>query len=148
MFRSQLFDHLQGVILCASAITTFSACLCRLFGMRLYVVCNIIFALEWFHDYIYQDMKKKLSIWRKGYGLTYVCACLMYLSVGCLVVNCLLLRVGAVRVHITRNKRQFTTNTSHRQVHQACTHIGKSITLPSYASFFLHILVNINMESF
>jgi hypothetical protein len=33
--------------------------------------------------------------------LTYVCACLMYLSVGCLIVNCLLLRVGAVQVHIT-----------------------------------------------
>ena len=29
MFRSQLFDHLQGVVLRASAITTFSACLCR-----------------------------------------------------------------------------------------------------------------------
>jgi hypothetical protein len=41
-----------------SAITTFSACLRRLFGMWLYVVCNIIFALELFHDYIYQDMKK------------------------------------------------------------------------------------------
>ena len=27
MFRSQLFDHLQGVVLRASAITTFSACL-------------------------------------------------------------------------------------------------------------------------
>jgi len=27
MFRSQLFDHLQGVILHASAITTFSGCL-------------------------------------------------------------------------------------------------------------------------
>ena len=26
MFRSQLFDHLQGVVLRASAITTFSAC--------------------------------------------------------------------------------------------------------------------------
>jgi len=55
MFRSQLFDHRQGVVLRASAITTFSACLRRLFGMWLYVV--------------------------------YVCACLMYLSVGCLVVN-------------------------------------------------------------
>ena len=55
MFRSQLFDHLQGVVLRASAITTFSACLRRLFGMWLYVV--------------------------------YVCACLIYLSVGCLVVN-------------------------------------------------------------
>ena len=29
MFRSQLFDHLQGVVLYASAITTFSACLRR-----------------------------------------------------------------------------------------------------------------------
>jgi len=27
MFRSQLFDHLQGVVLRASAITTFSTCL-------------------------------------------------------------------------------------------------------------------------
>ena len=32
MFRSQFFDHLQGVVLRASAITTFSACLRRLFG--------------------------------------------------------------------------------------------------------------------
>jgi len=32
MFRSQLFDHLQGVVLRASAITSFSACLRRLFG--------------------------------------------------------------------------------------------------------------------
>ena len=37
MFRSQLFDHLQGVALRASAITTFSACLPRLFGMWLYL---------------------------------------------------------------------------------------------------------------
>jgi len=58
MFRSQLFDHLQGVVLRASAITTFSASLRHLFGMWLYVVCNIIFVLELFHDYIYQDMKK------------------------------------------------------------------------------------------
>ena len=29
MFRSQLFDHLQVVVLRASAITTFSACLRR-----------------------------------------------------------------------------------------------------------------------
>jgi hypothetical protein len=40
MFRSQLFDHLQGVVLRASAITTFSACLRRLFGTWLYVVPN------------------------------------------------------------------------------------------------------------
>jgi hypothetical protein len=30
-----------------------------------------------------------------------VCARLMYLSVGCLVVKCLLVHVGAARVHIT-----------------------------------------------
>ena len=70
MFRSQLFYHPQGVVLRASAITTFSACLRRLFDMWLYVV--------------------------------YVCACLMYLSMGCLVVH---------------------NQTSHRQVHQARTHI-------------------------
>ena len=29
MFRSQLFDHIQGVVLRASAVTTFSACLRR-----------------------------------------------------------------------------------------------------------------------
>jgi len=40
MFRSQLFDHLQGVVLRDSAITNFSACLRRLFGMWLYVVCK------------------------------------------------------------------------------------------------------------
>ena len=56
MYWSQLFDHLQGSSFVLSAITTFSACLRRLFGMWLCVV--------------------------------YVCACLIYLSVGCLVVNC------------------------------------------------------------
>jgi len=38
MFRLQLSDHLQGVVLRASAITTFSACLRHLFGVWLYVV--------------------------------------------------------------------------------------------------------------
>jgi len=60
MFRSQLFDHLQGVVLRASAITTFSACL------RHFIWYVAVFV--------------------------YVCACLMY-------------------------------QTSHRQVHQARTHI-------------------------
>jgi len=84
------------VLLLLLCLFASSSCL---FGMWLYVVCNIIFALEWFHDFIYQGMKK-WSIWRKGYGFTYVCACLMYLSVGCMVVNCLLLRVGAAQVRI------------------------------------------------
>ena len=55
MFRSQLFDHLQGVVFRAQCCYCFSVCLRRLFGMWLYVV--------------------------------YVCACLMYFSVGCLVVS-------------------------------------------------------------
>jgi hypothetical protein len=46
-----------------------------------------MFALEWFHDFIYQDMKKVKHMTEKVYGLTYVCALLMYLSVGCVVVN-------------------------------------------------------------
>ena len=71
MFRSQLFDYLQGPSFMLSAVTTslFASSSC-LFGMWLYVV--------------------------------YVCACLMCLSVGCLVVN---------------------NQISHRQVHQARTHI-------------------------
>ena len=58
MFRSQLFDHLQGAVLRALVLLLllclFASSSC-LFGMWLYVV--------------------------------YVCACLMYLSVGCLVVS-------------------------------------------------------------
>ena len=47
-------------------------------------------------------MKKNEAYDGKGMDLPMcVRACLMYLSVGCLVVNCLLLRVGAARVHIT-----------------------------------------------
>ena len=38
MFRLQLLDHLQGVVLRASAITTFSACL-RLFIWYVAVCC-------------------------------------------------------------------------------------------------------------
>jgi hypothetical protein len=60
MFRSQLFDHLQGSVFRANAVTTFSASLRR---QVVYLVC--------------------------GCNVVYVCACLMYLSVGCLVVNCL-----------------------------------------------------------
>jgi len=86
------------VLLLLLCLFASSSCL---FGMWLYVVCSIIFALQWFHDFIYQDMKKVKHMTEKGCGLTYVCACLMYLSVGCLVVNCLSLRVGAARVHIT-----------------------------------------------
>jgi hypothetical protein len=85
------------VLLLLLCLFASSSCL---FGMWLYVVCSIIFALEWFYDFIYQDMKK-WNIWWKGYGLTYVCACLMYLPAAGLVVNCLLLRVGAARGHIT-----------------------------------------------
>ena len=47
-------------------------------------------------------MKKNEAYDRKGMDLPVcVCVCLMYLSVGCLVVKCLLLHVGAARVHIT-----------------------------------------------
>jgi hypothetical protein len=49
-----------------------------------------MFTLEWFHDFIYQDMKSE-AYDRKEYGLTYVCECLMYLSVGGLFANCFLL---------------------------------------------------------
>jgi len=58
MFRSQLFDHLRGVVFraecCYYLLCLFASSSC-LFGMWLYVV--------------------------------YVCACLMYLSVGCLVAQ-------------------------------------------------------------
>jgi len=58
MFRSQLFDHLQGVVFrayCCYYLLCLFASSSFLFGMWLYVV--------------------------------YVYTCLMYLSVGCLVVN-------------------------------------------------------------
>jgi hypothetical protein len=53
MFRSQLFDHLQGVV--------FRAYCCY------YLPC-LFSSFIWY--------------------VVYVCACLMYLSVGCLIVNC------------------------------------------------------------
>jgi hypothetical protein len=45
-----------------------------LFGMWLYVVCNIMFALEWFHDFIYQDMKKLKHMTKRGIDL-HMCVC-------------------------------------------------------------------------
>ena len=39
---------------------------------------------------LFAKIWRKWSTWWKGYGLTYVCVCLMYLSVGCLVVNSLI----------------------------------------------------------
>jgi hypothetical protein len=86
------------VLLLLLCLFASSSCL---FGMWLYVVCNIIFALEWFHDFIYTRYEESEAYDGKWCRLTYVCACLMYLSVGCLVVNCLLRRVAAARVHIT-----------------------------------------------
>ena len=71
MFRSQLFDHLQGGRL---------SCLVLLLPPL--PVCVV-----------------KLFIWYVAVCCLCVCACLMYLSVGCLVV-----------VH---------NQTSHKQVHQA-----------------------------
>ena len=48
-----------------------------------------------------------------------VCVCLMYLSVGCLVVNCLLLFVGAARVHITGSQPNIPqTSTSGTHTHR------------------------------
>ena len=70
MFRSQLFDHLQWAVLRASAVTTFSACLRRFI---LYVaVCCLCVCVS---DVLVCGM----------FGCEN--ACLMYLSVGCLVVN-------------------------------------------------------------
>ena len=74
MFRSQLFDHLQLVVLHASAVTTFSACLRRLFAVAVcclqYNICTRM--IPWLYLPRHEE---KWSIWRKGYGLTYVCAC-------------------------------------------------------------------------
>jgi hypothetical protein len=71
MFRSQLFDHLHGAVFRAWCCYYFCVCLRR---QVVYLVCGCMLSMcvrDW-----------------------------MYLSVGCLVVNCLLLRVGAARVHI------------------------------------------------
>jgi len=76
MFRSQLFYHLQGVVFrawcCYYRLCLFASSSC-LFGMWLYVVCSIIFALEWFHDFIYQDMNKMKHMMEKVW--TYLCVC-------------------------------------------------------------------------
>jgi hypothetical protein len=34
-----------------------------------YVICNIMFALHWFHDFIYQDMKEVKHMTEKGMDL-------------------------------------------------------------------------------
>ena len=53
MLRSQLFDHLQGVVFrayCCYYLLCFFASSSCLFGMWLYVVCNIIFyILYWLY---------------------------------------------------------------------------------------------------
>jgi hypothetical protein len=49
------------VLLLLLCLFASSSCL---FGMWLYVVYNIMFALEWFHDFI--PRYEKWSIWRKG----------------------------------------------------------------------------------
>jgi len=108
-----------------SAVTTFSACLRR---QVVYLVCGCMLSMcvrawctclwdVWLwtpkhptekyirnahthrqHTATYQ-MRRLFGMWLY---VVYVCACLMYLSVGCLVVN---------------------NQTSHREVHQARTHI-------------------------
>jgi len=74
-------------------------CVVKLFIWYVAVCCQqynvCIRMIPWFFFPRYEE---KWSIWRKGYGLTYLCVCLMYLSVG-------------------------FAHTSHRQVHQARTHI-------------------------
>ena len=71
MFQSQLFDHLQGVVLKGLVLLLPCLLVCLV-----YLVCDC--------------------------NAVYACACLMYLSVGCLVVH---------------------NQTSYRQVHQARTRI-------------------------
>jgi hypothetical protein len=77
-------------------------CVVKLFIWYVAVCClqyNIcIRMIPWFYLPWYEENE---AYDEKGVDLTYVCACLMYLSVGWLVVNCLLLRVGAAWVHIT-----------------------------------------------
>jgi hypothetical protein len=99
MFRSPLFDHPQGLSFVLSASTTFPlVCFVQLFIRYVAVCClqcNVcIRMIPWF--FIYQYMKN-WCMWQKKCGLTYVCVGPMYLSVGCLVVKCLLLRVRAAR---------------------------------------------------
>jgi hypothetical protein len=105
MFRSLLYDHPQGSSFVLSALPLFrlfasSSCL---FGMWLYVVRNVMFALENDSMVLFIKDMKELKHMTKTKKWTYlcVCVCLMYLSVGCLVMHCLLLRVGAARVHTT-----------------------------------------------
>ena len=156
MFRSQLFDHLQGVVFlaqcCYYILCLFASSSC-LFGMWLYVVyvcvcvpdvlvcgmfgCGYYFSACLHRQVVYLVCGCMLS--------TCVCACLMYLFVGCLVVNETSHRqVHQARTHIdnitatyqinnlTRQTSREGSNhnqTSHRQVHQAHTHTHRQHTV-------------------
>jgi hypothetical protein len=78
MFRSLLYDHPQElpfVLSVLQLLRLFASSSC-LFGMWLYVVCNVMFALEkLFHGNIYQDMKEMKHMTQTKSGLTYVCVC-------------------------------------------------------------------------
>jgi hypothetical protein len=103
MFRSLLYDHPQGLSFVLSAFTNFpAACfvIC-LFGMWQYAVCNAIYALQNNSTvFIYQDMNE-LKTYDGRISLTYVYVFPVYLSVGRLVVNCILLCVVAARAHMS-----------------------------------------------
>jgi hypothetical protein len=97
MFWSLLYDHPQGSSFVLSAFTTFrllassfafSVCGCMPCAMR------CLHKKKNFTVFIYQDMKK-LKTYDGRIRLTYVYVCSVYLSVGCLVMNCLLLPVVA-----------------------------------------------------
>jgi hypothetical protein len=96
MFRSLMYDHPQGSSFVLSAITSPLASFVQLFIWYVAVCCLqcnvciendslVLFTIIW----------RNWSIWRKQKNwLSYVCVFPKYLSVGCLVVNCLLCRIS------------------------------------------------------
>ena len=96
-----------------------------LFGMWLYVVCNVMFALEWFHDFIYQDMKKMKHVTEKGMDLPMCvhawCTCLWDVWLWTVSYSILYIILQATYSHIPNkqlddaNKQRSSNSTKHER---------------------------------
>ena len=100
MFRSQLFDHLQGAVFRAQCCYYFSACLRR---QVVYLVCGCMLSMC-------------------------VCACLMYLIICYVAVCCLCVCVCVCLMYLSVGCLVVHNQTSHRQVHHARTHTHRQHT--------------------
>jgi hypothetical protein len=65
-------DRLSCLVPLILLLRLFASSSCWI-GMWLYVVCNVMIALEWFHDFIYQDMKEMNHMTEKGWTYLRVC---------------------------------------------------------------------------